>query len=283
MAAVGRQVGSFCPAHDLGGALGGLPAHLADADRIGVHHLRLTLLHLRVIEETHGGGVDDDALARRVGQDELRRDHDLAVFAGQPGIHTRIGAHDFFVADVEAARDVGERVFLGCEGLLHHADDVGGRVDFEAMGRRRFRQCRHRRGLISVAFAAPARTIAEQGASRKQYGSGRQGKERARHETIIHVGIMTPHDRFSLSALCYRSVGWFGSSSRLWPACTGKCRSNKRPTASTPASAPSAEALLAEVSLHEPASPFPVGPGKYAVPRHDRQRFPRPGPPSIHR
>ena len=60
------------PAHDLGRALRRAPAHLADADRMGEHDLRLALLARREIEEPHLRHVDDDALARRVRQDELR-------------------------------------------------------------------------------------------------------------------------------------------------------------------------------------------------------------------
>ena len=45
-------------------------------------------------------------------QDELRRHHDFAAHARQPGIDARIGAHDFVVAEVEAPRDVGKRVVL---------------------------------------------------------------------------------------------------------------------------------------------------------------------------
>ena len=184
--AVGRQVGILLPAHDLGRALGRLPAHLADADGIGVHHLRLALLHLRVIEETHRGGVDDDAFARRVRQDELRRDDDLAVLARQPRIDARIGAHDFLVADVEAARDVGERVFLGGGGLLHHADDVGGGVDLEAMRGHRLRQRRHgRRGLRRRRACCPTRAITEQRASGKQRDAKRRDDERPQRGRVF--------------------------------------------------------------------------------------------------
>ena len=229
------------PAHDLGRALGRLPAHLADADGIGVHDLRLALLHLRVIEESHRGGVDDDALARRVGQDELRRDDDLAVLAGQPGIDTRIGAHDFFVAHVEATRDVGERVFLGGAGLLHHADDVGGGVDLEAMRGHGFRQAPARLAAFSASrLAAPARAVAQQRTAGKQRerrsAVARMGRSAAES---FHVQSMTPHGRFRLSAFCYRSDGWFGSSSRLPAAGTGTPALTIRPRLRLPRAAPS--------------------------------------------
>ena len=64
------------------------------------------------------------------------------ALAGQPRIDARVGAHDLFVADVEAARDVGERVFLGGLRLLHHADDVLVGSELEAMRGDRLRQCR---------------------------------------------------------------------------------------------------------------------------------------------
>src|SRR5688572_32663252 len=79
----------FRATHDLRGAFGSFPTHLADADGIGVDDLLLALLYLRVVEEAHGGRVDDDAVARRVRQDELRRDDDFAILARQPRIEDR--------------------------------------------------------------------------------------------------------------------------------------------------------------------------------------------------
>jgi hypothetical protein len=127
-----------------------------------MHHRRLALLHLRVIEEPHRRGVDDDAVARRVGKDELRRNDDFAILARQPWIYAGIGAHDFFVAHIEAARDVGERVVLGGERLLHHADDVGGGIDLEAMRRHGLGKCGY--GVcrfLSVAFRSPLGPITQ--------------------------------------------------------------------------------------------------------------------------
>ena len=196
------------PPHDRGRAFRRLPAHLADADGIGVHDLRLALLHLRVIEETHRRGIDDDALTRRVGQDELRRDDDLAVLARQPRVDTRIGAHDFLVTHVEAARDVGERVFLGGGGLLHHADDVGGGLDHEAMSGNRFRKRRHRiRRFLGIPLGSPLGPITQQRTSGKQREQERRGDDGPQRGRGFHVQSMTPHGRFRLSAFCYRSAG----------------------------------------------------------------------------
>ena len=98
--------------HDLGDALGSTPADLADADGVGEHHRALAGLHRRVIEDAHRRDVDDDARVRGLRQDELRRHDDLATLARQPGIDLGVGAQDLLVADVEAPRDVGERVVL---------------------------------------------------------------------------------------------------------------------------------------------------------------------------
>ena len=131
---------------DLGDAFRRLPADLADADRVRVDHLRLALLVLREVVDAHRREVDDDAFARRIGQHELRGHHDLAARARQPRIDARIGAHDLFVADVEAPRDVRQRVFLAGDGDLHLADHVVvSGIELEAMRGHRHRQYRRRR------------------------------------------------------------------------------------------------------------------------------------------
>ena len=67
----------------------------------------------REVEDAHRRDVDDEPAARRVRQDELRGHDDLGALARQPGVDPGVGAHDLLVADVEAPRDVGERVVLG--------------------------------------------------------------------------------------------------------------------------------------------------------------------------
>jgi hypothetical protein len=129
-----------------------------------VHELLLALLHRRVIKKAHRGGIDDDAFAGRVRQDELRRDHDLLALARQPRIHIRVRTHDFLVPHIEAARDVGERVFLAGLGFLHHADDVGGGFDFESMGRDGLRHRGNHR-LLHDFLLAPLGTGVEQRAT----------------------------------------------------------------------------------------------------------------------
>ena len=64
-----------------------------------------------IIEDAQLREIDHQPFARRGRQHELRRQHDLASFARQPRIDAGIRAHDLFVAEIEAARDVGERVF----------------------------------------------------------------------------------------------------------------------------------------------------------------------------
>ncbi len=133
--------------HDLGDALGGGPADLADADGVRDDDLGLAGLVRREVEQPHGGDVDDHSLAGSVRQNELGGQDDLSVGARQPGIHSGIGPDDFFVPDVEAARDVGERVLLRCFRGLHRADNVLARSELEPLRLdRRGRGRHHGRG-----------------------------------------------------------------------------------------------------------------------------------------
>ncbi len=141
----------FLTGDDPSRAFRGLPTHTADADRVRVYDLRLALLVGRVIEDAHGGDVDDDSLMGRGRQHELRRHDDLATDAGQPGIDARIGEQDLLVAHVETSRDVRHRVVLADRDLLHVTHEVavlGGQ--FESVSGRRledyWRRRRDRRG-----------------------------------------------------------------------------------------------------------------------------------------
>jgi hypothetical protein len=115
-------------ADDLGRAFGSLPTHLADADGMREHDLRLALFVRRIIENAHGGDVHHHALMRSRRQHELRRHHHLAADTRQPGIDAGIRRQHFLVAHVEAPRNVGQRVLLADDRLLHIAHDVGCRA-----------------------------------------------------------------------------------------------------------------------------------------------------------
>ncbi len=134
---------------DLGRALRRLPSHAPDADRVRDHFGRLILLVRREVEEAHRWNVDDDAFAGRIGQYEARRHHDLAPLARQPRIDAGIGAHDFLVTEIEAARDIRKRVFLGGNRALNEANHiVVERIDLESMCRYRRQRGRFRRPLL---------------------------------------------------------------------------------------------------------------------------------------
>ena len=85
--------------------------------------LRLAFLHLREIEHAQLREIDHEPFARCGRQHELRRQHDLASLAGHPRIDARVGARDFFVAEIEAPRDVRQRVLAHHLRHLQLADD----------------------------------------------------------------------------------------------------------------------------------------------------------------
>src|SRR5207253_6107798 len=75
--------GILLPAHDLRDALRSAPTHLADADGMSDDDRPLAALDRRIVEDAHRGDVDDEPGTRRIRQDELRRNHDLAAFPGE--------------------------------------------------------------------------------------------------------------------------------------------------------------------------------------------------------
>ena len=98
----------------------------------------LSFGRLRVIKHAQLRKVYNQAFARRVRQYELSRHDDRAPDTRQPRIDARIGAQDFFVADVEAACDVGKRVLALHVSDLELADDfVMRRIEAEFMRRHR--------------------------------------------------------------------------------------------------------------------------------------------------
>src|SRR5204863_325438 len=125
--------GILLPAHDLRDALRSAPTHLADADGMSDDDRPLAALDRRIVEDAHRGDVDDEPGTRRIRQDELRRNHDLAAFPGEPWVDLRIGAQELLVADVEAPRDVGQRIVLRGSHHLHHPDDVLSGLELEAL------------------------------------------------------------------------------------------------------------------------------------------------------
>ncbi len=109
-----------------------------------------------IIEHAQLREIHYQAFARSIRQHELSRHDDGAANAGQPRIDARIGADDLFVADVEAAGDVGKRVLTLHVRDLQLADDfvlLG--IETEFVGRHRRLNWRRRR----VAAAAWARHV----------------------------------------------------------------------------------------------------------------------------
>src|SRR6185295_7011521 len=125
------------------------------------------------------------------------------ALARNPRVHARVRAHDFLVAHIEAARDVRERVVVADERLLHDADDVGGRIDLEAMRRYRLGNRRHLGRFLFGLLLVPAAAVLEQRTSGEEYERERGGEERPQRESLIHGGSMTSEKPFILSAFHY--------------------------------------------------------------------------------
>ena len=98
----------------------------------------------RIKIKPHGREIDDDSLARRIRQQMLRGQDDLASLAGQPRIDSRVCPYELLVAHVEAAREVGERVFVVGAGDSQLANHVRAAVvELEAMRAQRIRLVEH--------------------------------------------------------------------------------------------------------------------------------------------
>ena len=223
--------------YDLGDALGSTPADLADPDGVGENHRALAGLRRWVIEDAHRRDVDDDARVRGLWQDELRRYDNLAIDARQPGIDLRIGAHDLLVADVEAPRDVGERIVRPDLGDLHHAHDVLSGCELEALVGHRQRQGRRCGWRRRRWWRRRVPEGAEQRAGREQHAG--KARERSAGGSKLHgQTIMTDVAQRRMSSMRYRSTGWCGSSLPL-AALPGKCRPRSAPTPRMPTIEPS--------------------------------------------
>ena len=147
-AGAGSPRGVLGHAHDAGRPLRRRPTDAPDTDREGVDRLPLAGLARRVVEEPHRREVDDDPLARRVGEYVARRQHDLAALARQPRIHAGIGADELLVADVEAACEVDEGVLARRAGDLQFTDQVAVR----GVEHRAVRAGRERRGCVGQRY-----------------------------------------------------------------------------------------------------------------------------------
>ena len=228
--------GILLAAHDLRDALRSSPAHLADADGVSEHDGRCAAPDRGIVEDPHGRDVDHEPGARRVRQNELRRNHDLPALPRQPGVDLGIGAHDLLVPDVEATRDIAERVVLAGRHHLHDADDVLSGVELEALvghgrGQRRRRRRGRRWGRRRVPKRGEERAPRDQQARQRGSGAGRGGN--------LHGGIMTEFaGARRASVMRYSSTGWLGSSWSLWCR-PGKCRPSSAATPSIPAIEPS--------------------------------------------
>ncbi len=195
------------------------PAHLADADRERHHDALLACGRLRKIEQPQGRDVDDDALVRRIGQNELGRQEDARAFAGQPDVDARVRARDLVEAQVETPRDVGNRVLLPREGHLQLADHAGGLrvVRKRVRGERRQQLRLHllgrsRRGLLRLEDAATAEREEQPDARNPADG-------RDLHTTHGITQLDLPRSHASTG---HRTTGRFGNSSASrWPGRDG--------------------------------------------------------------
>jgi hypothetical protein len=108
---------------------------------------------------------------------------------GIQGSTLGIRADDLFVAHVEAARDVGEGVFLGALRDLHGADDILVRHELEFMRRHRHRQFRHhglrRRGFGHLLVLAPR--AVHQGTRRQQHAGHQERANSADRHCGLHA------------------------------------------------------------------------------------------------
>ena len=141
------------------------PTLRADADRMRRHARRGRVrrrgagLLGREVVEAHRGHVDQDAFARRVGQDRLRRQEHRRRLARQPLIDAGVRRAQLVEPQVERAADRGERVFVAREEHLRLADQLltGRERDIASVERReprglRVRRARCRRRCRGRAF-----------------------------------------------------------------------------------------------------------------------------------
>src|SRR5690606_9347438 len=104
------------------------PALAADADRVRRHREAVVRVIGKVVQP-HARQIDDDTLARRIGQDRPRRQIDRRVLARQPVVYARVRAPQLFVPDAVLAGYRGKGVLVAREQDLDLADDLGGRGD----------------------------------------------------------------------------------------------------------------------------------------------------------
>ena len=206
---------------DLRRAFGRRPADHADADRHRDHHALLALRGLREIIHPQCREVDDQAFARRIRQHELRGQYDAGALLREPRVDARIGVDDFVVAEIEAARDVRERVFMSRDRRLQRAYDRRGlRVEWERVRRERFRVLRLRRFWRRRWLLRLRR---EDAAARKrcEYGDERHAARRPDAWNIHGSNHFPPLVSVGRPAAVQSTAGRFGSSSSSRPPGNG--------------------------------------------------------------
>ena len=149
----GVHTGSLRFGDDLGRPRRRRPADHADADRVRDDDARLALRGLREIVQAQRREVDDDAFRGAASGSTNCVGSTMRVPSpGSQGSTPGFACHQLVVAEVEAARDVRERVLVMRVRGLQLADDAGGlRVEREQVRRERFGE--HR--LAAAAGGGP--------------------------------------------------------------------------------------------------------------------------------
>ena len=180
------------------------------------------------------------------------------ALAGQPGVHLRVGAHDLLVADVEAPRDVGERVLLAWPRRPARRPTTSS----PGLSSKRWLATgsgicgggwRRGRGGGGGAFLWPA----EQGTARQgstactRRGAGRGNYGSSWTPIMDHVRPQADCRRCATAARA-------GSAARCRSrGVPGKCRPSSAPTPRMPHDRALLEAPVAIVVLHLPAHGLP--------------------------
>ncbi len=132
--------------HDFRRAERRVPIHLADADRVAPDLRRLAFLRRRKIVQTVLRQVDDDAFARRHGQDAMLGQFNLYTRTRQPRIYARVRVEDFLVAESMLARDVDQGIFMPRQRGLLIADQVARLRRQQVLVRVRRNRAQHQHG-----------------------------------------------------------------------------------------------------------------------------------------
>ena len=116
------------------GAQGRRPSLTPNGDRVGQHPLTSVLTRGRlVIEQPPRSHIDDDTLARRIGEKVTAGDQYLGPFLGQPDIHLGVGGNDGVISDLIAPGDIQKRIAAVHTHPPQLTDDLGIAINREVI------------------------------------------------------------------------------------------------------------------------------------------------------